>query len=131
MVTYLRTGRHHKLSRGEVKNHKMDYEIRIRLQLIIDVNPLATLEKIKRDLEGALQQEQPVSLSSILQELDSRFISLKLVKDVPDARNAPRTLDLPMVPGGGDSDPHRILLTRLVITCGHINHMAGHKIVKV
>ena len=94
VATYLRSGRRHKLHRGGAKNQKMDDEMRARIQRIIDVNPLVTLQQIKRDLEAALPLKPTVTISTISRALDGMFITLKLAEDVPDARNAPRNLDL-------------------------------------
>ena len=71
----------------------MDDEMRARIQRIIDVNPLATLQQIKRDLEAALPLKPTVTISTISRALDGMFITLKLAEDVPDGRNAPGNLD--------------------------------------
>ena len=52
VATYLRTGRRHKLHRGGAKNQKMDDEMRARIQRIIDVNPLVTLQQNQERSRG-------------------------------------------------------------------------------
>ncbi|XP_072168667.1 uncharacterized protein [Diadema setosum] len=94
VATYLRTGRRNKLPRAGERNVKMDDEMRARLQHIVDNNPLATLEQMKRDLQAVFTQKPPVSVSTIARALDGMLITSKLAEDVPDARNSPRILDM-------------------------------------
>ena len=49
---------------------------------------------MKTDLAAALPQKPAVYIATISRALDGMFISLKLAKDVPEGRNAPRTIDL-------------------------------------
>ena len=132
VATYLRTGRRHKLHRGGAKNQKMDDEMRARIQRIIDVNPLVTLQQIKGDLEAALPLKPTVTISTILWALDGMFITLKLAEDVPDGRNAPQNLDLrvvgPYMASGSWRKgwwPIQYSPMRPATKYGHADHMAG------
>ena len=54
VATYLRDGRRDKLPRGGDRHHKMDDDMRNRLQHALELNPLMTLQQLKVDLEASL-----------------------------------------------------------------------------
>ena len=94
VATFLREGRQDKLPRGGNTHCKMDDEMKDRLRVILDYNPLMTLRQMKADLQAAMPHKPEVSISTIARTLDGMMFTIKLAEDVPDARNAQRVLDM-------------------------------------
>ena len=93
VATYLKTGRRQTLARGRTTHNKMDDEMQTHLQGILDANPILTLLQTNASLSEHLPEKPGVSTATIARALDGMMITLKLVEDVPDARNSPEVLN--------------------------------------
>ena len=89
VATYLRTGRRETLARGGATHNKIDDEMQNHMQGILDANPILTLLQMTASLSEHLLEKPGVSSATIARALDGMMITLKLVEDVPDARNSP------------------------------------------
>ena len=70
----------------------MHHEMRNHLQGIVDANPILILLQMKASLSEHLTEKPGVCTATIARALDGMMITLKLVEDVPDARNSPEVL---------------------------------------
>ena len=86
--SYLKTSRRHKKPRGGSHNCKVDGEIRLALQSIIEEEPLLTLNQINHELRQRLPEKPVIDISTISKTLQGMLITLKLSQDVVTARNS-------------------------------------------
>lgn len=92
ITVYLREGRRNALQRGGHRPLKVDQQMMDTLELILEENPLLTLEQINGDLRRQLPDKPNISRSTLARTLDGMLITLKLAEDVPHARNEDRVL---------------------------------------
>ena len=90
--TYLRTNRREKSFRGGSHNCKVDNEIRLVLQSIIDEEPLLTLNQINAELRRRLPGKPTIDASTLSKTLRGMLITMKLSQDVVSQRNSESVL---------------------------------------
>jgi len=93
VATFIRSGRRDKLPRGGATHHKMDDDMKNHLEVILERNPLLTLQQMRTSLNDNLPNKPEVSTSTIARSLDGMLITLKQAEDNPDARNTPQVID--------------------------------------
>lgn len=89
---YLNQNRRDALPRGGPHHSKVDQDMRDACELILEENPLLTLNQINGDLRRRLPNKPVISISTLARTLDGMLFTIKLAEDVPVDRNADRVL---------------------------------------
>ena len=90
--TYLRENRRDAMPRGGRRRPKTDEEMKDCIRDNLEANPLLTLNQLNAKLRQQLPNKPYISLTTLARIIDGMLITLKLVQDVPQARNQERVL---------------------------------------